>query len=146
MALRAETPYALGSIIGCNALGGIIDKYGTKNATFFTLLVCLLNESALLAYNERNVFGWSSYAIAGLCGMQEGTLNTYGGALLGNEFNDKITPVSVVLVVKFFTLGSSMLANSQLETIEEYRTNLLLMMVVSLVGVLAMMYFPFKHK
>ena len=118
MALRAETPFSLGSIIGCNGIGCIIDKFGTKKATFFALFICIMNESALIVYNERDIFGWTSYVIAVLCGMQEGALNTYCSALLGNEFEDKITPVAVKLIVQFSMLGSTIFINSRLETIE----------------------------
>ena len=99
MALRAEIPSALGSIIACNTMGTIIDKFGQRKAVLFALAICVTTQVLLIVYNERNKFDWMSLAISFFCGMHEGALQTFSSAMLGNEFEDKITSVATRLIV-----------------------------------------------
>ena len=98
----------------------------------------------LIVYNERDIFDWVAYLVSLLFGMTNEGLQTQIGSLLGQEFEQKITPFAAKNFVEQGLKVVFILIYSVIETKQEYRAFLSAQLAYILLSFIIMAHFPFK--
>ena len=94
--MLAMTALGFGEVFGCFFIGMIIDKYGSKKSTLVILVLIVFTFLSTFAYIKVWEFGVLAYVMCFFWGFSDSAVNTHCNEILGFEFDDNITPFSVM--------------------------------------------------
>jgi predicted MFS family arabinose efflux permease len=97
LSLFAMIPLGIGQMIGGAIIGQIIDRKGLKLALLISATLMTLAFGIMLWYIWSYEFGWITYVVTFVWGLQDSSINNIMNCSLGFEFDsvDKTLPFSV---------------------------------------------------
>ena len=95
LSMLAMVLFGVGEILGCFFIGFIVDRYGSKIATIFNLLIMLTMGLVTIAFIVVYEFNYLAFLMCFLWGFQDSAINTHSQEILGFEFNNNSEPFSV---------------------------------------------------
>ena len=69
---------------------------------FVCIAIHILNYLLIIVYNEIHEYGWLSYAMTFLLGVQDGALQTQVTLLCGFEFETNVEPFAIYRGISSF--------------------------------------------
>lgn len=77
LSMLAMVLFGVGEILGCFFIGFIVDRYGSKTATIFNLLIILIMGGVTLAFIFIYDFGALAFVMCFMWGFQDSATNTH---------------------------------------------------------------------
>ena len=93
--MKALSLLGAGEILGGNIIGPIRDKLGNKFAYVVEIMFLVAAISLVISVNRSNEFGYTSFLMCFVWGLQDSGLNCLIRCVLGFEFDDKQIPFSI---------------------------------------------------
>jgi predicted MFS family arabinose efflux permease len=86
--------FGIGELLGCFFIGYIVDKFGSRPATYVNIVIMGSMGAITVLYCLRYEFGVLAYLMCFLWGFQDSAINTHSQEILGFEFNNNSEPFS----------------------------------------------------
>lgn len=94
-AVLAMIAFGVGEILGCFFIGWIVDRFGSKNAAWANVGICLVMTVVTVAFLVVNEYNALAYIMAFMWGIEDSATNTHCQEMLGFEFDNNSEPFSV---------------------------------------------------
>ena len=75
--MSAMILFGAGEILGCFFIGFIVDKFGSKIASLFLIIIMIAMTAITLTYCIVWEFGWLAFLMCFLWGFQDSAVNTH---------------------------------------------------------------------
>jgi MFS family permease len=92
--------FGLGEILGCFFIGYIVDKFGSRSATYVNIGIMALMSIITIVYCVLFDFGFLAFLMCFLWGFQDSAVNTHAQEILGFEFDNNSEPFSVYNILQ----------------------------------------------
>ena len=87
--------FGVGEILGCFFIGTIVDRFGSRVASFMNILIMVAMTAVTFTFCLLWEFSWLAYLMCFLWGFQDSAINTHSGEILGFEFDSNSEPYAV---------------------------------------------------
>lgn len=87
--------FGVGEILGCFFIGWVVDKFGSKRASWVNVGICLVMTVVTVAFLAVNEYNYLAYIMAFMWGIEDSATNTHCQEMLGFEFDNNSEPFSV---------------------------------------------------
>lgn len=145
-ALFTMIAFGFGDAFGGPFMGWFIDKFGGKRACFLNMVVIVIMTGVTLysIYGEK--YNWSSFVMAFMWGIEDGTFNIQTFRTLGFEFETQSEPFGVFNFVQGFTVFICQIVQGQLDVTSQFQL-LIYTAILGVLGILSQVaayHFPYK--
>lgn len=96
--------FGFGEIFGSVIIGMIIDKYGSKKASIYNVVMVFITIMVTLAFMLVGKYNWIAFAMTFMWGVQDSSTNTHCLEMLGFEFDNSADPFSVNIFSQSFAI------------------------------------------
>ena len=101
-----------GEVVGGLAMGGVIDKIGTKRSCFINTINISMACGMVIYYIVLDTYSWKAYVMTFLWGWQDSCISIHLDAILGFEFDTNKEPFSVEALTESLTSFTFLMVES----------------------------------
>ncbi|TNV78843.1 hypothetical protein FGO68_gene15401 [Halteria grandinella] len=146
LASLASAMFGIGQLVGSPMVGYVNDHLGGGQAVARTCLVVhLLAYSITIVYNEIHSFGFLSFVVTFLFGMQDAALQTQVTIVLGFEFRTNVEPFAIYRLLNSLAISGGMAGLAFIIDINKYRVMFCICFLITL-GAQGIMAFKFAFQ
>ena len=112
--------FGLGEILGCFFIGYIVDKFGSRPATYANIVIMAVMAGVTTLYCIVYQYGFLAFLMCFLWGFQDSAINTHSQEILGFEFNNNSEPFSVYNILQCLACSIFQIFQIWINTQTEY--------------------------